>query len=178
MKQFLTCIIVLYSIYGNSQTVTNKTIQIDPYLTVEHYEHFKRLILNSPDAPVVSIENFNFEWGFQYKLRVKETKLEDELSDGTQYEYALVHIISKKEVSKTTEFKLFLDSKRTYHSEKGAVNHSLKKLNDATYLYFDKVEIEVPENLREQFKLIFTGKLTVFGTFRYIHKKRIKLIQL
>lgn len=181
MKQLVTCIIVLYSIYGNSQTVTIKTIHIDPYLSFQNYEHFKRLTLVSPDSPAEFIENFNFEWGFQYKLRVKETKLAYSLSDGTQYDYELKQVISKTKVSSTTTFKLFLDSNRYYHkknTEEDLDHTLLKQLNDSTYLYFDKVEIEVPEHLRAKLKLIATGKLAATGTFSYINEKRIKLIHL
>ena len=181
MRQLIICITALYSIYGNSQTVTTKTIQIDPYLSFENYEHFKRLILNSPDSSAEYIANFNFEWGFQYKLRVKETKLGDELSDGTQYKYTLDHIISKTKMPADATFKLYLDSNRYYHQTEEieeALNSTLKKLDDTTYLYFDTVEIEVPENLREKFEFIVAGKLEKLGTFRYVHKKRIKLIEL
>lgn len=181
MKPFITCIILLHSIYGNSQTVTTKIITVDPYLSFQNYEHFKRLTLSSPDSPTEYIDNFIFEWGYQYKLSVKEKRLREDLSDGTRYEYSLNHIITKTKVSDSFEFKLYIDPNRYYNLsgvDDENLNNTLKKLSNNTYIYFDKVEIEVPESLKEKFMKIIDGEKPKVGTFTFINEKQIKLIHL
>jgi predicted ATPase len=176
MKLFLIAVITFISIGSFGQTISNKTFTIGPNLSFQNYEHFKRLTLNSP---IEYVDGFNFEWGYIYKLNVKETKLSSTLSDGTQYDYALNHIISKTKVPDTTQFRLFLTQSRYYHqvdSSEQLINNILKPINDSTYIYFEKVEIEVPDNLKTLFNQIVEGKKSRSGYFIFINKKRIRLI--
>ena len=69
-----------------------KFITIDPYLSFQNYEHFKRLTLSSPDSNAEFVEGFDFQWGYTYNLKVKQTKLDQTLSDGTQFRYSLEKI--------------------------------------------------------------------------------------
>ena len=181
MKLFLIHVIAFLSISSFGQTVSDRTITIDPNLSFQNYEHFKRLTLNSPDSPIEYLDGFNFEWGYTYKVSVKETKLRITLSDGTKYDYELNHIISKTRMPDTTQFKLFLDPSRYYHqvdSSEQLVNNTLKLINDSIYNYFDKVEIEVPDNLKIIFNQIVEGKTSRLGHFIFINEKRIRLIHL
>jgi hypothetical protein len=181
MKVFLIHVIAFISISSFGQTVSDRTITIDPYLSFQKYEHFKRLTLNSPDSPIEYLDGFNFEWGYTYKVSVRETKLKSTSSDGTQYEYVLNHIISKTKVPDTTQFKLFLDQSRYYHkvdSREQLMNVTLKPINDNTYLYFGSVEIEVPDHLKLMFNEIVAGKASRLGHFIYINEKRIRLVHL
>jgi hypothetical protein len=68
-----------------SQIIKDKIITFEPYLSFHHYDHFKRLTLNSPDSSIEYLDNFDFQWGNHYKIEVTETIL----SDGTKYAYAL-----------------------------------------------------------------------------------------
>ena len=61
----------------------------------KNYEHFKRLVLDSPDSEAEYIYGFDFEWGYDYTIKVKETEI-GPLSDGTNFEYSLVKIIKKE----------------------------------------------------------------------------------
>tara|TARA_B100000809_G_scaffold255820_1_gene294917 strand:+ start:1497 stop:2042 length:546 start_codon:yes stop_codon:yes gene_type:complete len=179
MKLVLIHLIALLSISAFSQTVSNTTITIDPNLSFQNYEHFKRLTLNSPDSPIQYLDGFNFEWGYTYSVSVKETKLKFTLSDGKQYDYTLNHIISKTKVSDSTQFKLFLDPSRYYHqvdSTDQLENSTLKLIDDNTYTYFDKVEIEVPDNLKIVFNQIIEDKISRLGHFIFINDKRIRLV--
>ncbi len=172
---FLTCLI------GHSQTTTTRTISIAPHLSFENYEHFKRLTLKSPDSEADYITNFEFEWGYDYKLSVKETRLKSDLSDGTRYEYELDRVVSKIEVPDSIEFRLFIDPNIYYYSpppEEQLDNQSLKSINDSTYLYFDSVEIEVPENLRDRFISVTKSQNGKLGFFTFAGKNRIRLIRL
>lgn len=169
---------MLFPLFSIGQNVTVQTITIEPYLSLQNYEHFKRLVLKSNNSQVEHIENFDFEWGFKYKLKVKVTELIPELSDGTKYEFSLDQLISKTKISDSTEFKLFIDPKIYYHdsaTEDEEINHSLKSLNNSTYLYFNQVEIEVPENLKDRFQKIASGKIGKVGKFKFINERRIRL---
>ena len=177
MKQIIIVLIFL-PLFSIGQNVSFQTITIEPYLSLQNYEHFKRLVLQSNNSQVEYIEGFDFEWGFEYQVKVKVTELIPELSDGTRYEFTLDQLISKTKMSDSTEFKLFIDPQVYYHNaatEDEGTNHSLKLLNDCTYLYFDEVEIEIPKNLKDKFQKIASGKTGKVGKFVFINKKRIRL---
>ena len=165
----------------NAQTSTDRTITIDPYLSFQNYEHFKRLTLSSPDSRVEYLQDFSFKWGYKYELNVTEIKLDEMLSDGTQFEYTFNHIVSETKMADSSEFKLFLDANRYYYeldSNEQAMNVTLKAIDDSSYLYFDEVEIEVPNRLRAKFEKVVSGERLVMGHFVFINEKRIRLERL
>ena len=164
-----------------AQNSIDKTITIGPNLSFQNYEHFKRLTLQSPDSDIEYLDGFEFDWGYTYKLRVKETKLKSMLSDGTQYNYSLVKIISKKKENDTTQFRMMLDANIYYYnvdSTELALDNTFRKINDTIFIYFDKVEIEVPPTLIEEFNLILKNQTRKVGIFCYVNRKRIRLIKL
>lgn len=180
MKQILVALIFL-PLFSIGQKISFQTITIEPYLSLQNYEHFKRLVLNSNNSNVEHIDNFDFEWGFKYQLKVKVNELTSELSDGTKYEFSLDQLISKTKISDSTEFKLFIDPQVYYNNsgtEDEEINRSLKLISDCTYLYFDEVEIEVPKNLKDKFEKIASGKTGKVGKFVFINKKRIRLVSI
>jgi hypothetical protein len=181
MKLIITALFSIMFFSANSQKSTEKIITINAFLSFQHYEHFKRLTLSSPDSPIEYLDGFEFAWGYIYKLCVRETELEEMLSDGTRYKYTLKQIISKAKVPDSAQFRLFLDAQR-YYPHSGVIeqemNITLKPINDSTYLYFDKVEIEVPESLKIQFQPILEGTVTTSGTFIFVDDQRIRLIHL
>lgn len=179
MNSFVLVAFSFFISLSYAQNSRFKTITIEPSKSFQNYEHFKRLVLNSPDSHIEYLENFNFEWGYQYKIRVRETKLNQTLSDGTQYKFSFEEVISKTKVPDSTVFRLFLDGDRYYFELEPAeeeMNGTIRLLNDSTYLYFDEVEIEVPEELKEQFKIIADGKAQGSGSFLFVNEKRIRLI--
>jgi hypothetical protein len=181
LKFYLICLHLIFGATTNAQTTFEKIITVNPYLSFQNYEHFKRLTLSSTDSHVEYLENFNFEWGYLYKLNVTETKLSEELSDGTQFEYTFNHIVSKTKMADSSEFKLFIDPNRYYYeldSNEQHMNYTLKALNDSTYLYFDEVEIEVPNILKDKFNKIVSREKSGVGYFKYVSRNRIRLIRL
>lgn len=180
MKKIAFILILLSSFIAKGQDVNLKNITIDPYLSFQNYEHFKRLTLSSPDSNAELIKGFNFEWGYTYKLKVSEVKLEPSLSDGTPFEYELVEVISKTKVKEDVQFTLFLDAKRYYNEADSGdilINNTLKQIDEQTFLYFDKVEIQVSENLIEDFKSIVKGGTRKKGIFVFVDEKTIRLIE-
>lgn len=179
MKYLVILFILLQNFVSIGQTTTKKTINIDPKLSFQNYEHFTRLTLSSPDSPAEYITDFDFEWGYEYKLSVFETKLEEELSDGTQYDFVLDKIISKTKMPDSTEFKLFLEANRYYYElpeDEQDMNAAFVPLEDGVYRYMDAVEIEVPKDLQEAFNLIIDDNKPRQGRFQYVNGKRIRLI--
>ena len=179
MRTYLTFALLLFCNSLIAQTTSNKTVIVNPYLSHQNYEHFSRLVLSSTDPNIEFIEDFKFEWGYSYELSVKETKLDQMLSDGTEFTYKLNHIISKTKTEDPSPFKLFIDNERYDYeldSTEQDMNITLKALNDSTYMYFDQVEIEVPKNLKDEFDKIVSGKKTALGYFLCVNKNRIRLI--
>ncbi|WP_081979177.1 DUF4377 domain-containing protein [Lacinutrix jangbogonensis] len=180
MNYIIIILFTFISMSLNGQTTTNKNVIIDPYLSFQNYEHFKRLTFSSPDSSIEYLDRFEFAWGYRYKLSVKRTALKQPLSDGTTFDYSLNKVVSKTKMPDSTQFKLYLDPNRYYTNlDPGneEMNVTLKPIGNNTFLYFDKVEIEVPENLTKKFDFILKGNATM-GTFIFINDKRIKLIHL
>ena len=138
----------------------------------QNYEHFKRLVLDSPNSEAEYIDGFDFEWGYFYTLKVKEIYL-GELPDGTNYEYSLLKVISKEKVSDTVRFRMSIDPLKYYHKleEENISNYTLSQLNDSTYLYMDQVEIEIPQNFLESFKKRKKMKLILEGILNLLMVK-------
>ncbi len=178
MKVILALVLAFSTSPLLSQTTIIRAISIEPNLSFENYEHYKRLILDSPDSPVEFLDGFEFEWGYTYELEVKETKLSSTLSDGTQYEFEFVRIIEKTKMPDSSVFKLYIDPKRYYAVLPGEEieNQTLKQLNDSTYSYFGKVNIVVPKHLLDKFKSIVNKGKDRSGTFKYKDKGTIRLI--
>ena len=171
---FLLCIPTL--LFGQ-QTII-KEIKINPYMYTQNYEHFKRLILDSPNSEASYVDGFDFEWGYFYTLKVKEIYL-GQLPDGTNYEYSLLKVISKEKVSDTFIFFMSIDPLRYYHKpeEDDVSNFTLSQLNDSTYLYMDKVEIVIPQNFLESFIKKKENETNIRGDFEIINGKRIRLVR-
>lgn len=160
------------------QQVRHKTIKVHPYLSLQNYEHFKRLILDSPDSEATHIEGFDFKWGYTYHLQVKETKLPAPLSDGTRYIYSLEKIVSQTKAPDTAQFQMHLDAQIYYHPvapSETAESNAFQRINDSLYTYHNLVEIEVPTHLRTAFLSIVRGEEKMTGTFRYVRTGRVRL---
>ena len=173
--------LILMSTLQNTlaQNVVIKTITVEPYMRTQNYEHFKRLVLNSSDSQAQYIEGFEFDWGYRYSLRVKQTTI-GPLSDGTMYDYSLIETLSKTKVADSLTFVLSVDPLMYYNFQKedSLANFTLKELNDSTFLYMDLVELEVPSCFRQKF-LKYNKNGTAFrGDFSYVNKRRIRLIRI
>ena len=164
-------------IFVLGQQAVVKEIKIETYMYTQNYEHFKRLVFQSPDSEAEYIDGFNFEWGYYYTLRVKELDI-GELSDGTRYEYSLLKVISKEKVSDTVMFRMFIDPLRYYHKleEDGISNYTLSQLNDSTYLYMDNIEIEIPQKFLEYFLKKIDNEIGFRGNFKFVNGRRIRLV--
>lgn len=161
-----------------AQQVSTKTIIVKPYMYTQNYEHFKRMVLISPDSEAEYIDGFDFEWGYDYTLEVTEREV-GPLSDGTRYDYSLLKVIFKEKVADTAVFKMYVDPFRYYHNPRDddAANYTLQQLNDSTHLYMEMLEIEVPVELEGRFSRSIDHGVGFRGSFKYVHGHRIRLIR-
>ena len=161
-----------------AQNMVIKTITVEPYMRTQNYEHFKRMVLNSSDSQAQYIEGFEFDWGYRYSLRVKQTTI-GPLSDGTLYDYSLIETISKTKVADSTTFTMSVDPLRYYENQADIPSNStLKILNDSTYLYMDLVELEIPQQEQSRFRTNNDNGVPFVGDFHFVNERRIRLIQI
>ncbi len=168
MKNIILIFILLNGFVLNAQTISTKVVTVKPYMSLQNYEHFKRMVLNSNDIHIESIEGFNFEWGYDYKLKIQVTKLAQEWSDGTRYEHKLLKVLSKTKALPETTFKMRVDPMRYYsfEAEDSTMNYTLSQINDSTYRYCEKVDLEIPAAFRPTFKKLSkseTGRNAIFN---------------
>lgn len=164
---------------GYSQKTRTKKVSIEPYMSSQNYEHFRTMVFNSPNSEIEYLEGFDYEWGYRYTLKVRETKLKSYLSDGTRYEYEFIEIVNK-ERAKDTVFKLFISPTRYYYElppEEESSNQTLIPTSDSTYNYMDKVEIVIPTLLRDNFKQMIESKNGRLGYFEFAEGGKIRLVK-
>lgn len=174
----LTFSFVFNSLIAQSEKI--RTIHVNPYPSFENYEHFKRFVINSQETSCSAIEGFNFEWGYFYKLKIKENEYKSPMSDGEKFSCSLVEVVSKVPISDTFQFRMFLDAHLYYYTENKILdqeNSNFAVINDSTFRYFDQIDIVVPSQLSSKFKSIVDGREKRLGIFYFIDNKRIKLVK-
>lgn len=179
MKQVIIVFLVFQSALAASQTVTEKIITVNAHLTFQNYEHFKRLSIDSPDSRAEYIGGFEFGWGYTYSLRVKETKMNEMLSDGSQYEFDLIEVVSKTKEPDSAFFILTIDPNIYYYDPLPGdeeSHESLKSLNDSVFVYFEEIEIEVPKHILGSFQKLMESGKSKRGKFMFVNEKRVRLI--
>jgi len=177
MKKIIFLLLLSNSILSQESII--KEIKIYPYKYTQNYEHFKRLVLSSSDSNIEFIKDFNYEWGYYYVLKVKEDYI-GQMSDGSNYEYTLKEIISKKKADHNYEFEMVVDPLRYYEilDEKEIVNYTLEKINDSTYYYMDEIKIEIPKKLLLIFENYKSNNKGFLGKFKFVSDEIIRLISL
>ncbi len=181
MKYLFIAFIFLCAINAHTQSPDYKTIEIKPYLQLQNYEHYKRLVLQTSESEIDFIEGFSFAWGTAYTLQIQVRPLKHRLSDGTQFKYKLVKVLSEIKQADTSTFDLVIDSRRYYHkpqASEGNISQSLVAVNDSTYRYLDEVEIQIPEHLSAAFEELIKTGARKKATCSFVHEKRILLVNL
>ena len=171
--------LVLCSFFVQGQTTTERIVHIDAQLEHQNYEHFKRLVLSSPDSEVEYLEGFEFDWGYAYTVSVLETQLAYPLSDGTRYTYEYKSTVSKKKMPHSCRFQLFLAPSIYYDGDatvEPSENKSFQMVNDSVFLYFGRVEIEVPKEQMATFHEAVLNGFGRMGQFAFIRGNRIRLM--
>ena len=171
--------LVLCSFFVQGQTTTERIVHIDAQLEHQNYEHFMRLVLSSEDSEVEYLEGFEFDWGYAYTVSVLETQLAYPLSDGTHYTYEYKSTVSKKKMPHSCRFQLFLAPSIYYDGDatvEPSENKSFQMVNDSVFLYFGRVEIEVPKEQMATFHEAVLNGFGRMGQFAFIRGDRIRLM--
>ena len=176
------CLLILWFFFHSAvaQSEKMRTIHLEPYLSFENYEHFKRLVINSQETSCSAIDGFDFEWGYFYKLKIKENEYKILKSDGEKHSCSLVKVVSKVAVSDTFQFRLLLDAHLYYDTENKVLdpeNSNFAVINDSTFRYFDQINVIVPKELKQDFSLILREGTRRFGVFCFVDKNHIKLLR-
>lgn len=176
VNKFFFALWMLFLFSGFSEPVkVVELIRLEPYKSLQNYEHFKRLVLTSDEKEIDYIEGFNFEWGYAYVLKIEVTKIPNRFSDGTNAHYKLDKIITKIPALTNSPFNLVVDPNR-YYTQEEELNLTLAPLNDSTYRYFEEITIVVPELLSNEFKEVIHTKKPKMGQFEFVNHQKIKLL--
>lgn len=157
----------------NSLAQVNKTVTIEPYKSLTYGAFFKSLTLKSEDTHAEFIDGFTFEWGYQYELEIKETKLDEPLMDAGDTDYELIRQVSRTKVDHDYEFSLSLENQ--VYLGLGENTNSLVEESEGVYLYMDEIRIYVPDDLQEEFAEILSGTSKI-GVFKFTHPGTITLL--
>lgn len=175
MKLLITNLLLFFCISSWAQDVSKEMeITILPYKKVTNGAFFQVITLSSPDCYVEYLDGFDFEWGFTYRLRVKETHLQSPPEDGSSYEYELLEVISKTRMEKEYTFKMGL-SRDFYLSDGADQINNFQFVNDSTYRYMDEINIEYPSEKAYFMDEIMSTRIYKKGTFVFIDANTIRL---
>jgi len=171
------CLIALFSIVLNltfSQPILeNKSenqkdqvneliIIIEPYLTLTNGAFFTDLSLVANHPYVEKIKGFDFEWGYRYQLKVKETIFAEVPSDAPDRSFELIKVILQYKDQNDFELTLLNEF---YLSE--PKNESVIKIKSGLYSYHHNLIFKVPPRLRAIFDRKMKQKKYCKGIFGY-----------
>ena len=156
--------------------VSIKTIKIDPIKHLSYGAFFKSLTLNSPDCSIEYLDGFDFEWGNEYQLKLKEITLAEPPMDGSSIEFELIKVISKMPVAEDFEFKLSIESE-VYLGYGDDQISSLELQPDSNYLYLEQVLIELDAERREEFETVLKTTVRKVGWFEITDGKSIRFLR-
>ncbi len=138
-----------------------------PYKKVTNGAFYQVITLSSPDCYVEYLEGFDYEWGYEYRVKLKEITLANPPEDGSSIEYKLLEIISKIAVSEEYTFPLLL-SRDLYLGHGPDQVSNFKYINDSTYLYMNEINIQYGEKNKKLFDQIVSNNKVVRRQFEFI----------
>jgi hypothetical protein len=154
----------------NAQQVNKDTIIVEPYKSMQNYEHFRRLVIESSDPKIEFLQEYDFMWGIRKKILVETTKLKSILSDGTNYMH---RYLSTLKMDSTDTFLLSLNGE-LYYGSNLPESRTLKRIEEGKYKYFDEVNIIVPVPFRSEIRRIRDNKMKSRGLFVYVDPQTIR----
>ena len=132
------------------------------------------MVLSSPDCYVEYLHGFNFKWGHQYRVRIKETTLANPPMDGSSLEYKLLEVLSDTLVPSDYNFTMWL-SRDLYLGNGDDQVGNLVFLNDSTYTYMDKVNVIFGTDKKEIMDKILLENKEIRGRFTIVNENTIRL---
>jgi hypothetical protein len=176
MKLKVFYLLVLLSVSAKSQSSKIDTIKVEPFLKLTYGAFYKELSLAVYNSEIKQIYNFDFEWGYFYTLKIETEKIKNPQKDVSNTRYYLLKILNKTKVPVNFEFSLKLE--KDLYLGPGEQNNTLTQINDTTFLYFNSIEIEVPQMLKDEFLKTYIKGKSQTGTFKFLNEKKIILIGL
>ena len=158
-----------------AQDVSHKIeVTLLPYKKVTNGAFYQVITLASPNCYVEYLEGFDYEWGYEYKVRLKETTLAHPPEDGSSIEYKLLEVISKTPVSNDYTFPMLL-SRDLYLGLGTDQVSNFKYINDSTFLYMDEINIQYGKDKTDLLDQIISKNKVVRAQFEFIDSKTIRL---
>jgi len=176
-KTFLIIMLFVFNSIGFAQD-RHKTIDVEvfPYKSLSYGAFFKNLTLKTIPENIGHIDGFEFEWGYRYKLKVKETTPHSPPMDGSSVNYKLIIVISKTKASSQETFDILLEHE--LYLGPGEQTNTFKYINDSTYSYFEDINMLVKPKLIDDFKRVMKSDNRVKGKFIFKSQGLIELIEL
>lgn len=169
--------IVLLSLSSVAQD-KKSTIEVDiqPFKGLSYGAFFKSLTLRSnAEKGLEYVSGFEFEWGYEYVLKVRKTILQNPPEDGSNTNYELIKVISKTPVPEDYQFHLSVE--RDVYLGPGDQESMLVMVNDSTYRYDDDINLIIPEKLKVAFlKRIESGRYHL-APFEFVDNSNIRLVE-
>lgn len=153
--------------------VSEQTIIIEPYLALTNGAFFTSLSLVSDNPYVEYVNGFNFERGYRYQLRVKETIYAYPPEDASDRSYDLIQLKYKTKSYESFEMILLNE---LYLSE--PKKESINKLKNGLYSYHNSMNFRVPPMLRAEFDRKMKDKVYCKGYFEFDKDGNIVLTKL
>ncbi len=149
-------------------------VTINPYKSVTNGAFSKVMVLSSPDCWVEYLNGFDFKWGHQYLLRLKETTLAQPPMDGSSVEFELLKVLSDSLVPADYSFTMWL-SRDLYLGPGDEQESNLSYINDSTYRYMDQVNLIFGTDKKEIMDQVLQNNKEIKGHFTIVNEHTIRL---
>ena len=147
------------------------TVTIEPYKHATNGAFHTFLALTCSDRGVEYIDGFDFEWGYTYKLELKQIKLAQPMEDAGDTDYHLIKVISKEAVADSTTFKTnligWVQLAPNLKDDTGAFAFN----KDGTCTYLGEMTFNYAKELEEKLKAINKTDGYKKATFMFLNGK-------
>lgn len=181
-KLSLICLLsIVHAFPMNAQQVEKKDHQLElsilPYKVVTNDAFFKVMSYRTPEGSMDHIQGFEYEWGYNYELLLDVKFHKEYIADGSDREYILKKVISKTPAAEGLTFKLYLNA-NIYLGEPEPGVSAFEEIEEGLYLYYDQLELRIPEELMPAFQKVLDGRAEGKSTFKIIGPNRVELVSL
>lgn len=150
--------------------------QIAPYKVVVNGAFFKQLSLKTEQHTIDGIEGFDFEWGYQYTLKLEKVKLENPPEDASDTQYSLIKEVDKTRVPLAYNFELKLDG--NLYLGPGEQSSTMNFISDSSFVYFDEITVFFMPQHHPVLMQVAKGKKVATGVFKFNENRDLVLVDL
>jgi hypothetical protein len=184
MKKSITFLLILITLSAFTQEiekisniekdiVREQTIIIEPYMKLSNDAFFMSLTLVSDNPYGDYVKGFDFEWGYRYQLKVKETIFANPPQDISNRTFELIEVVFQK--PSLEEFEIILVNEFYLSNPK---EKSISKIKAGLYRYHDTMEFNVPPKLRAVFDRKMKKKIFCKGYFVFEKYGKINIVRI